>query len=112
MRLLASLATALVLDRALFWLPLYAELKVAASVWLWHPATDGAGVVFDQYVVPLLDDHGPAIEGAASAAWATAAAAAGRRAGGLLAAARGGVEGGVAALRGVQKTAGAARARR
>uniref|UniRef100_A0A7S4IT74 Receptor expression-enhancing protein n=1 Tax=Odontella aurita TaxID=265563 RepID=A0A7S4IT74_9STRA len=36
------------------WIPLYFVLKIAFFIWLWHPKTLGAGVVYTQALRPLL----------------------------------------------------------
>ena len=90
---LVSLAESLVLDRAFFWVPLYAELKTAALAWAaWVPG--GADVAFETVVAPALAEHGPAVDAAAATARAAVAAAVAARAGDALRAARGAAGGG------------------
>uniref|UniRef100_A0A7R9VWU9 Protein YOP1 n=1 Tax=Pseudictyota dubia TaxID=2749911 RepID=A0A7R9VWU9_9STRA len=36
------------------WIPLYFVLKIAFFIWLWHPKTLGAGVIYTQALRPLL----------------------------------------------------------
>jgi len=107
---LVSLAESLVLDRAFFWVPLYAELKTAALAWAaWVPG--GADVAFETVVAPALAEHGPAVDAAAATARAAVAAAVAARAGDALRAARGAAGGAAAGLRGVTARAQAAAAR-
>lgn len=107
---LVSLAESLVLDRAFFWVPLYAELKTAALAWAaWAPG--GADVAFETVVAPALAEHGPAVDAAAATARAAVAAAVAARAGDALRAARGAAGGAAAGLRGVTARAQAAAAR-
>jgi|TARA_B110000977_G_C10843595_1_gene403012 receptor expression-enhancing protein 1/2/3/4 len=51
-----------VTDRFVFWLPMYAEAKVAFVVYLWHPRTQGALYVYDAFVSPFLTKHEQAID--------------------------------------------------
>jgi hypothetical protein len=43
-----------VLDRLLFWVPVYNGVKIAFLVWCFSPRFDGAAVVYDAAVRPLL----------------------------------------------------------
>ncbi|KAM0829919.1 hypothetical protein ACQ4PT_066563 [Festuca glaucescens] len=49
-------------DRAVSWLPMYGEAKLALVVYLWHPNTRGAGRVYEGYLRPLLARHGADID--------------------------------------------------
>ena len=46
-----------VFEAVALWIPFYYELKLALVVWLIHPQSKGAAVVFQQMVQPLLKKH-------------------------------------------------------
>ena len=96
-----------VLDRTVWWLPLYPELKVASIVWL---SRGGAATVWRGLAAPALHTHGPAIDAAAGAVREGLASAAAARLGGLGAALRTGAAGAVGRLQAVQAQAAAASA--
>ena len=96
-----------VLDRVVWWVPLYPELKVAFIVWL---GRGGAGVVWRGLAAPALHSHGPAIDAAACAVREGLASAAATRLGGLGSALRAGAAGAVGRLQAVQAQAAAASA--
>eukprot|EP00884_Botryococcus_braunii_P018980 jgi/Botrbrau1/5766/Bobra.0134s0034.1 len=45
------------LDRLLFWVPFYYEVKVALVVYLWHPKTAGAVYLYSHLLEPFLSKH-------------------------------------------------------
>jgi hypothetical protein len=100
----------LFLDRFLFFLPLFPELKVATVVWLWHPATRGAAVVWRSLAAPALHEHGPKLDAAAGALRDGLASAAAARLGGVGASLRARAAGAVGRLQAVQAAAASAAA--
>ena len=97
-----------VADALLFWLPLYEEIKVAFLAWLLLPGTRGADVLFDKAFVPLLEEHGPALDAAVSRARAAVSAHASEKAGSALRALRSRAGAAVAQLQAAAASAGAA----
>ncbi|TVU10172.1 hypothetical protein EJB05_43683 [Eragrostis curvula] len=51
------LAVLRVADSAVSWLPMYGEAKLAFVVYLWHPKTMGATLLYDGYLRPFLARH-------------------------------------------------------
>lgn len=97
-----------VADALLFWLPLYDELKIAFLAWLLLPGTRGADVLFGKVFVPLLEEHGPALDAAVTKARSSLSAAASEKAGVAIAALRGKAVAAVAQLQQAAASAGAA----
>jgi len=96
------------LDRTVFWLPLYPELKVAFIVWLSQGG--GAATVWRCLAAPALHTHGPAIDAAAGAVRESLASAAAARLGGWGTSLRATAAGAVGRLQAVQAQAAAASA--
>ncbi|CAD7701423.1 unnamed protein product [Ostreobium quekettii] len=44
-------------DFALWWLPMYNLLKILSVVYLWHPKTQGASLIYRQSLQPFLAAH-------------------------------------------------------
>mmetsp|Transcript_7188 Transcript_7188/g.12389 ORF Transcript_7188/g.12389 Transcript_7188/m.12389 type:complete len:164 (+) Transcript_7188:185-676(+) len=51
------LAMEWIADSTIFWLPLYHEAKLLIILFLWHPRTQGAALVYDRVLHPLLSLH-------------------------------------------------------
>ncbi|GIL87428.1 hypothetical protein Vretimale_1664 [Volvox reticuliferus] len=51
-----------VADLTIFWLPLYYEAKLVFVVALWHPRTQAAITLYDNYMSPLLRQHEATID--------------------------------------------------
>ena len=83
------------------------EIKVAFLAWLLLPGTRGADVLFERAFVPLLEEHGPALDAAVSRARATVSAHASEKAGLALKALRGKAAAAVAQLQAAAASAGA-----
>lgn len=84
------------------------EIKVAFLAWLLLPGTRGADVLFERALVPLLEEHGPALDALVGRARASASAHASEKAGAALAALRGRAAAAVAQLQAAAASAGAA----
>lgn len=84
------------------------EIKIAFLAWLLLPGTRGADVLFDKCFVPLLEEHGPALDAAVSRARSTVSAHASEKAGAALRALRGRAAAAVAQLQAAASSAGAA----
>ena len=53
-----------VLDAFLFWVPMYYPTKVAFVIYLWHPRTLGAKMLYGKTVRPVLNAHEAQIDAA------------------------------------------------
>lgn len=84
------------------------EIKVAFLAWLLLPGTRGADVLFEKCFVPLLEEHGPALDAAVSRARSTVSAHASEKAGAAVRALRGRAAAAVAQLQAAAASAGAA----
>eukprot|EP01025_Chloroclados_australasicus_P006502 TRINITY_DN12092_c0_g2_i4.p1 TRINITY_DN12092_c0_g2~~TRINITY_DN12092_c0_g2_i4.p1 ORF type:complete len:263 (+),score=23.91 TRINITY_DN12092_c0_g2_i4:258-1046(+) len=51
-----------ILDKVLFWVPLYDELKVIFVVWLWYDRCKGAKFLYDNWLLPWLNKHQSTID--------------------------------------------------
>jgi len=58
-----------VFDVLISWLPFYYDAKVLFIVWLQHPYTQGAVLLYGKYVEPALQQHQPVIDEHMSRAW-------------------------------------------
>mmetsp|Transcript_15762 Transcript_15762/g.37267 ORF Transcript_15762/g.37267 Transcript_15762/m.37267 type:complete len:202 (-) Transcript_15762:107-712(-) len=56
-------------DRLIFWLPYYYAAKLAFLVFLQHPKTNGASILYEHFVRPLFLQHQGTIEDKARAAY-------------------------------------------
>mmetsp|Transcript_23483 Transcript_23483/g.40521 ORF Transcript_23483/g.40521 Transcript_23483/m.40521 type:complete len:160 (-) Transcript_23483:2210-2689(-) len=54
----------------LCWLPLWPYLKLAFFLWLWYPATDGAGLLYSNHLCKILEAIAPQIEVYVGQLWA------------------------------------------